>query len=423
MRNLLTKLLYVVRKYFVRLLAFSIVFAVAFCTFSYIRSDSTSSVILSFTYPNASYGLYPNGTLFNVYNIFTEDVIEKAINDAGLTGYVDPDTFADEITIRPRNDASLITTQYIIKYTAGRNDQLGAVSAEGLLHSLIYSYIDHFHNTYSNDQIVLDLDTLDEASPEYVDLLDYYNMALNQLVKYLSTQQANDKDFLSNDGTSFQDLINIIEQYRTTSLSEIRSIVTERGITRDEASYLERLNFRIMNLTNTYEFSHKEQQSYKDFLRNYKARLTSIVFIPSLDLDRGFYMSKTKSGMDTFTLSAMNFEEDAEEIRRQIKQTEQYISKIKSIYNSSAAEANTARVDALIAELRNQLNATMNRIQLVEKEYSRYKNHSYVTLMPLNSSFLERTRAKRAVMYMLIIDAILVLLLMARQEKKGKETR
>lgn len=422
MSNLITQVLFVLRKNFVRLMVFSIIFAVSFCVFSYLRSFQTANVILAFTYPNASDGLYPNGTFFNAYTIFTDEVIDKAIVNAGLEGYVNPSKLADEITVRPRSDASLITTQFIISYTAGKDDQLGAVSTDGLLNSLIYSYIDHFHNTYSNDQIVLDLDAIEAETSEYVDLVNYYNVALNQLQKYLSAQQVSDKDFISDDGTSFQDLINIIERYRLTSLKEIKSIITERGVTHDRTSYIERLNYRIWKLTNTYDYNRKLQQLYKKILNDYEARLTSVVFIPSLDSAREFYMSKTKIGLDIHALNATDFEEKAEEVQRQIKQTEQYISMITNKANSSAAKDNTARVDALISELRSYLDATMKKIQLVEKEFSRYKNHSYVTMTPVEISLMERTQAKSAVMLTAIIDAALVVLLVARQQKKkGKE--
>ena len=91
--------------------------------------------------------------------------------------------------------------------------------------------------------------------------------------------------------------------------------------------------------------------------------------------------------------------------------------------NPSVGTENTARVDAFIAELRNQLDATMKRIQLFEKEYSRYRNHNYVTMMPVERSFMERTQAKKAVILTAIIDLALVVHLMARQQKKkGKES-
>ncbi|MBR3741892.1 MAG: hypothetical protein IKN04_15805 [Clostridia bacterium] len=423
MRNLITQIIFVLRKHFFRILMFSIVFVAAFCIYFYVQSHQKASAILTFTYPNASEGLYPNGTYFNAYNIFTDEVIEDAIRNAGLEGNVNPRNLMNEISIRPRNNASLIATQFIVSYEAGQNDNLGAVSANGLLNSLIYSYIGHFHEIYSNDQFVLIFNVDNDENLEYLDLINYYNMSLNQMQKYLSSQQSSDKDFISSDGISFQDLINIIERYRISTLKEIKSIISERGVTSDQGTYMERLNYRIQNLTNNYDYNRKLQKLYKKILQDYESRLTSVVFIPSLDSERKFYMSKTKIGIDILALNATTYEESSEEIQRQINQTEQFIAMIKNKENTSMSISNTARVDNLIAEMKSQLEATMNTIRKVEKEFSQYKNHSYVTMMPLEISLMERTKAKSVVMLTAVMDALLVGILVFHNKKKGIEAK
>ena len=418
MRSLISQVLITIRKKLATIILLSFVFIVAFCIFSYVNSFQTASIILSFKYPNASDGLYPNGTYFNAYNIFTEDILAAAIKNAGLEGRVDPKNLSDEITIRPRSDASLITTQFIVSYNAGPEDQLGAVSAEGLLNSVIYSYINHFHETYRNDQIAFNFDFIDDRSLEYIDLVNYYNISLNQLQKYLRSQQDNNKDFISSDGTSFQDLINIIDQYRTTSLQEIKSIITEQGVTADRSGFTERLEYRIWNYTNSYDYNRKMQQLYKKILQDYEARLTSVVFIPSLDSERKFYMSKTKVGIDIHSLNATKYEEAAEELHRQIRQTDHNINMIKTKNSSTSTPVNTARVETLVTTLREQLDATMEKIQHVEKEYSQYKNHNYVTSASMERSFLARTNAKIAIVFTMILDAGYVMVMAALQQKK-----
>ena len=419
MKNIITQVLFVLKKYFFRFLILSVVFFVGFCSVSYVQSFREASVILAFTYPNASNGLYPNGTYFNAYNILSDEVISAGIRNVGLEGILNSHIVADEISIQPRSNASLITTRFIINYKAGKDDQLGPVSAEGLLHSIIYAYIDHFFTTYSSDQIVLNLDFADKESLEYNDLVSYYNVALNQLQKYLRTQQDTDKDFISDDGTSFQDLINIIERYRTTSLKEIKSIITERGVTRNREAYTQRLHYRVWNLTNTYNNNRNMHQLYKTILQKYESKLTSVVFIPSLDSERKFYMSKTKVGIDIYSLTSKTYEEKSEDFQRQIDQTNQYINMITNEDNTQAAPVNTARVNALLAKLKKELDNTMKKVRLVEKEFSQYKNHHFVTMTPVEQSFIERTNAKKSILFTMILDAVLVTILVVRK-KKGK---
>lgn len=422
MKNLATRVLFVLRKFFLWILIFSIVIFLASCLWSYMASPRSSSVVLTFTYPNASEGLFPNGSYFNAYDIFTDDIIENGIRNAGLEGMVNTGKIADEISILPRSNASLLTTQFVVTYNAKNDDQLGAVSAEGLLHSIVYAYIDHFHNTYSNDQLVLNLNVMDEEKMEYIDYVRYYNSALNQLKKYIRSQQNNNKDFVSSDGTTFQELINILERYRTTSLKEIEAIITERGVTQDRNAYIARLNYELWDKSNTYTLNRNMQELYHDILQDYESELTSVVFVPALDSNREFYMSKTKVGIDTYSMKVTDYEEAAEEIQRQIDQTSLNINTIQDPINTSMATVNAQRVDKSLAILKEQIDATMSKIRVVEKEYSKYKNHNYVTMTPVVPDVTERIGLKYAILFTVILDAVLVTVLaFLKREKKSSE--
>ena len=422
MKNLATRVVFVLRKFFGWILIFSVVIFLAFCLWSYNGSPRSTSVVLTFTYPNASEGLFPNGSYFNAYDIFTDDIIENGIREAGLEDMVNTGDVADEISVHPRSNASLLTTQFLVTYDAKHNDKLGAVSAEGLLQSIVYAYIDHFHNTYSNDQLVLNLNIEDDDKLEYIDYVKYYNSALIQLKKYLRSQQDNNKDFVSSDGTTFQDLINILERYRLTSLKEIEAIITERGVTHDRNAYIARLNYELWDKSIAYTLNRNMQELYNKILEDYESELTSVVFVPALDSNREFYMSKTKVGIDNYSLKVTNYEEAAEEIKRQIDKTSLNISTIEDSVNTSMAAVNTQRVDNSLAILKEQIDATMNEIRIVEKEYSKYKNHNYVTMTPVVPDVTERIGLKYAILFTVILDAVLVTVLaFLKREKKASE--
>ena len=422
MREFFTHLLYVLRKHFLMILLISIVLVAIACLVSYVISFRTASYILTFKYPNASDGLYPNGTYFNAYNIFTPEILDDAIHKAGLGGLVFREEVEKGLTIRARSTPDLITTQFNVTFSQGSDVDLGAVTPEGMLLSILYAYIDFFHSTYSSDQLALDLTLVDKGYLEYTDIIDYYNIYLNQLQKYLKSQQENNKDYVSSDGTSFQDLINIIDQYRLTFLREVEAIISERGVTNNKEAYLDRVKYRLWNLTNKYNYNRQMQQLYNEIISDYEARLTGVVFIPSLDSERKFYMSKTKVGIDLYTLKSTTFEEEAEEIQREINRLNQYIMMINDEETILMDVENTARVDSLLEEFRTRLNATMVDIRRVEKEFSQYKNHSYVTVKPNEPGLIKRTNAKMVVIVVALLDAAFVVVLAIRhQSKKEKE--
>ena len=422
MSEFFTHLLFVLRKYFLRILVFSILFmAAAFLVF-YVLSFRTSSAILTFKYPNASDGLYPNGTYLNAYNIFTSEILGNAINNAGLSGIANPEEIGEGLTISPRSSPELITTQFNVTFKKGFGVDLGAVSAEQMLKSILYAYIDFFHATYSSDQIALEQGLSDMGSLEYSDIIDYYNVYLDQLRKYLMSQQENNKDYVSSDGTSFQDLINIVEQYRITLLKEVDAIISGRGVTNDKEALLDRLEYRLGILTNEYNYNRKMQQLYNDIIRNYEARLTGVVFIPSLDSERKFYMSKTTVGIDRYTLKSTEYEELAEDVQREINQLNQYVLMITNEESVAKDAENIARVESLLDQFRTQLSSTMEEIKRVEKEYSKYRNHSYITVKISEPGLIERTNAKLVVVITAIFDAVILIVLAIRhQNRKEKE--
>lgn len=86
---------------------------------------------------------------------------------------------------------------------------------------------------------------------------------------------------------------------------------------------------------------------------------------------------------------------------------------------------NTARVDTLLEQFRTQLSATMVDIRRVEKEFSQYKNHSYVTVKSTEPGLIKRTNAKMVVVITAMIDVFLLVVLaihhQSTKEEKEKE--
>ncbi len=59
----------------------------------------TATVTMSLNYTQASDGLTPNSTRFNMYELKTEPVLQRVISYAGLEGLVTTDTLAECISV------------------------------------------------------------------------------------------------------------------------------------------------------------------------------------------------------------------------------------------------------------------------------------------------------------------------------------
>ena len=99
--NTLRNTLNVFRKRkFLVLASFLIVF-LALCGFHYTRNLHTASTILSLDYEEASKGLTPNRTRFNIFEIQSSEVMQRLINYAGLEGKITPDELSECISVQP----------------------------------------------------------------------------------------------------------------------------------------------------------------------------------------------------------------------------------------------------------------------------------------------------------------------------------
>ena len=72
----------------------------------------------------------------------------------------------------------------------------------------------------------------------------------------------------------------------------------------------------------------------------------------------------------------------------------------------------------MFSELRKQLLEIIDRVQQVEKEYSKYKNHDYVMMRPVETSFLNRANGKSAFLVTVVIDILIIAVLVIREQRK-----
>ncbi len=122
-------------KYLV-LACFLVVFLVL-CGVHYFRSTGTASTILSLDYEEASKGLTPNQTRFNIFEIRSGEVMERLIEYAGLQGTITPGELSECVSVQATHDKSVngdvnyISTSFVVSFT--NNGAVAGRSAEEML--------------------------------------------------------------------------------------------------------------------------------------------------------------------------------------------------------------------------------------------------------------------------------------------------
>ena len=104
------------------IVSFVLLFAIL-CGCQYLIHTRTAGTVLSLDYEEASQGLAPNRTRFNIYEIRSSEIMERLIESAGLEGKITPEELSECISIKATHDRNIssnvnyISTSFVIRFT------------------------------------------------------------------------------------------------------------------------------------------------------------------------------------------------------------------------------------------------------------------------------------------------------------------
>ena len=174
--------------------SFLIIF-LALCGFHYFRNLHTAGTILSLDYEEASKGLTPNRTRFNIFEIRSDEVMERLIAYAGLEGKITPDELSECVSVQATHDKNIsgkvnyISTSFIVKFT--NNGVIPGRTAEDMLSLLCKSYREYFVEHYGFNHTILSFDVNDlKFNDEYLMAVDLLELKSSQLENMYSFADA-----------------------------------------------------------------------------------------------------------------------------------------------------------------------------------------------------------------------------------------
>lgn len=384
------------------------------CKF-YLSSFRASTVWFAYNYERASKGLNPNGSRFNAYEIKSEAVLKRALELAGVTE-ISPEELGDNITIQVpvKSGRDYIATQYKVTYIANR--ELTSVDAQSMLQMVAYAYLEYFYDNYTDNISILQYEPAELEGLEYRQIARYYNTKLIQLKNYVNGRIDENKSFVSNDGTTFQDIRAKADNLLRIDLANFRSFATEKGLYKNRPAYVELLNYKNYKDTNIYSLNTKTYRLYKRCIEQYDPKLTGVVLVPSVDKNQDFYMSKTKTGIDHLAENAVGAEETAEKKHSDIKNRQSIIDHMNDSENRSG---DLEKADEMIRKIDSELKKVSRQAMQIDVEYSRYKNKDYVTVKDNPLGLLTRVSFTKAVFIAAAVTTMAALAVMHKEKKRN----
>lgn len=383
-----------------------------FGTFNYFRSADAASAHISFNYSEASLGLNPNKTRFNAYEIVSDTVMQRAIERVGLQDTITPDQLVHCLSLSPdgtdtaSNNDDYISTNYLLTINT-RGLDLGQRKAQDLLQSVCESYREIFLANYCDNQSLLkDRLTLSTGCEPYLRLNELEERAA-QLNRYLNARLKENKSFVddsnpdtdTNNYTTLGKKINNLVDY---DLPNAMAYVIEGGVARDPAMLTSILDYK----NKIDDLSLRKNMAYynadKDGISVYEKTMTSIVMIPTTDALNEYYMSRTKTAMDTMARAADDSLATATDYQSEIVSTSYVIQRIRE---NGSNEQKLAQAQSMINKLEKAINDISEDLFVLDKAYVKYKSQNYISFSYGMASFLQRVDLK-----MTLLESVAVML-------------
>ena len=366
------------RRNIVWILLMMIIAAVSFSWYSVQKNEASAEATLMLRYEQAYEGLNPNGTRFNIYELTSDAVLEKALDRAGLTGEMSRNDLLDSLEVRASGSQSAknmyIATEYSVVL---RGDKLPRrISARSMLNLLMETYKQYFLENYGANDSALDIDWSDVENWEYLEFANIMDVKVNNLITYLNglrTESGMSQYRIS--GESFRSLSESISNFRDIYLNKYTSFVTINRLFRNPVNFRRKLEYRRFLAEQSMQASKDRFEIYEDALDMYDESMITFVMVPMYDSANGLYMARTAIGMDNLTDNSKNF---AEALETSAKNLKTFDRDIQNTFTASGENNKRETAEQMIREIQQHLDSLIARIRLVKKDYEDYRSKNSI---------------------------------------------
>ena len=237
-------------------------------------------------------------------------------------------------------------------------------------------YWENFVLNYAENDSILDLSFDRMEGMEYLDAKDYLEMQANKLRNYLPGYSSESSSFRAGKNQeTFASLSQKISNFINIELERYEAFVLENGLAQDRKTYQSRMQFanRLLDTKRLKDMASHDVRI--EAINMYNAYMTRFVLIPTYDVDKEFYMSKTKVGVDYFADEAKEHLESATKLMEEIEHNA-YAS--QQVGGSGSTGSVYSQADQRIDELRAELVNLSAQSRELCSAYVKEKRDGYI---------------------------------------------
>ena len=227
---------------------------------------------VQFSFDGAAQGTAPNGYSFGISAVSSDEVVEKALEDAGMAdrysaeavqGQIETSgVYPEDIVRQMMNYESLLDfsanreltvsdyhpTLYTVKLYNGFDEKISKGDLEKLLHAIMDSYKAYFSKVYTAGQNSISI-AYNLEDYDYPQQLTILTTTMEDAIRYADEMYEKEPALRLN-GQGFNDISVRLHSLIDTDISKLSADITMNALTKNTSRLITQYDYEIRSLTN-----------------------------------------------------------------------------------------------------------------------------------------------------------------------------
>ncbi len=263
---------------------------------------ASASIQLSFD--GAAQGILPNGSKYDAGDLTSDEILNAALEGAGMTGVYTPEQLRNSINVTPSYPTDIleqvVSYESLLNFTANRKLTIGdyhpttfgvelkndfdkSISQgklEEMLKQIMTVYQAHVIRIGSNALDSEDAILNNYTAYDYPQQLEILSNHLALVAENADEMYAKDATFRLN-GVGFNDISVQLNNLITNNISQLNAEITMNALTKDTARLLTQYQFEIRDLNNQLEKQNQRLAKIDDLTKSYEKN--EIIYLSTAD--------------------------------------------------------------------------------------------------------------------------------------------
>lgn len=375
-------------------LAFVLLVVAAFSVFGEVYHlliiKNFKSMTISLNYPGAEEGLNPDGSRFVISEMTNDEIldnakkglkIEKNSNDEIRKRLFITTKFSQNAMdavvsdIKDGMNGSYVPTTFHVYYSQA--NKIGKNETYEFLNALAETYKDYFYKNHAENNSILKFDSSADEYTKY-DYYEIYTILYNKaerMLELMKTHQDENRGFRSEDNMNFSALRDELTNFKDVKLEKFNAYIIQNNISKDRPAYVDKLSYLIDKNTINYNKKNSSSEIAKTALNKYDSQIIAVAFVPSIDNTNSYYMSRTKTGIDTLARDSYSDGMEAARVSKKLDDYNNRFSRFSAAYDTGNDVIEYT--DKYLTGILSDLQQLSNKIVKFDDEYLEYKTEEY----------------------------------------------